>query len=245
MLRAARFFCILLLVDTVMVVSADPVDVIALDFGSGAPLVNVTLQWLETGQAFTTDANGRLSLNVTPGSNVTMNFPGDEEHRQTQGVTVVVPVGGLTNDLDEIVMQIPSHFLFDLFFFVTPGAKNESACQVVVTVCNVNKTVYDMPQGLPGTVAVLTPSTQSKTFYFGTWGKLSNDTNPFPNDLNASSFDGGVLFENIPPDPKQWYEVNAYLEGYTFSSTAFRCTQGGLFINGAPNQGPRATRVSF
>lgn len=227
------------------VVHAEPVRVVASDFvDSKKPLVGISLEWMERGTTGVTDANGVLMLDADVGSTVTINFAGDDAYHQTQGVTVTVPPGGLTTELNEIVMQVPSLFTYDLFFLVTPGHKNTSACQLVVTVCNVNKTVHDPAQGLPGTVATLTPPTESTTFYFGTWGKWSNATNPLPNNLTSTSFDGGVLFENIPPNANQWYEVQASHVGYTFTTTRFRCTQGGLFINGAPNQGPRATPVS-
>jgi hypothetical protein len=222
---------------------AVPVQVVSLDYISGKPLAGKILQWLENGTNFTTDANGMVTLDADVGTNITIDFAGDEEYHQVQSVTVTVPPEGLTTEYTQIVMQTPSNLMFDLFFFVTPGSKNHTACQVVVTVCNVNKTVHDHAQGLPGTVAVLTPANQQKTFYFGTWGKLSNETNPLPNNLTSTSFDGGVLFEDLPISD-EWYVVTAYHEGYTFSSSTFRCTKPGLFVNGAPNQGPRATPIS-
>lgn len=225
-------------------VTAVPVKLVALDYVSGHPLSNSQMQWLENGTTFITDSNGAVEFDAEVGVNITINFPGDATYHQTQSTTVIVPPEGLTTLLNQIVMQIPSHLLFDVFFLVVPGKKNDSACQVVVTVCNVNKTVYDHAQGLPGTVAVLDPPIESKTFYFGTWGKLSNATNPLPNNLTSTSFDGGVIFENIPVNAEQWYVVSAYHEGYEFTQSYFRCTQEGLFINGAPNLGPRATRIS-
>lgn len=222
------------------VAAAESVQVAMLDYISGKPLVGKSLEWLENGTSFTTDSNGYVVLDAEIDSNVTIDFAGDEEYHAVRSTTVRVPYGGLVTLMDQIVIQTPSNLMFDVFFFVTPGAKNRTACQVVVTVCNVNKTVHDSPQGLPGTVAELSPANQMKTFYFGTWGKLSNDTNPLPNNLTSSSFDGGVLFEDLPISD-QWYVVSAYHEGYTFTTTTFRCDKPGLFVNGAPNQGPRAT----
>jgi hypothetical protein len=223
--------------------ATEPVRVIALDYIGLDPLVGASMMWIENGTTHLTDENGVVVLDAPAGSNVTINFPGDEKYTPTQSVTVIVPSGGLTTVMDQLVMQVPTHFLYDMFSLVTPGKKNTSStCQLVVTVCNVNKTIYDHAQGLPGTVAVLTPAVESKEFYFGTWGKLSNDTNPLPNNLTSTSFDGGVLFENIPPSSDQWYEVTAHHEGYVFTTTRFRCLQPG-FVNAAPNQGPRATRL--
>jgi hypothetical protein len=223
--------------------TAEPVKVIALDFIGLAPLVGATMDWLETGASYITDADGVVMLDAPIGASVTINFSGNDKYHQTQSSTVEVPAGGLTTVFDQLVMQVPTHFLFDVFWTLSPGShKNLSNCQVVVTVCNVNKTVYSSAQGLPGTVATLTPALESQIFYFGTWGKLSNDTNPLPNNLTSTSFDGGVLFENIVPNPDQWYEVTASHPGYTFTSTRFRCLKAG-FVNAAPNQGPRATPV--
>lgn len=219
--------------------NSEPVKVFAGDFVGLAPLANVPMDWIENGTTFVTDENGVAMLEAPIGASVTVNFLGNDKYHQTQSPTVTVPPGGLTTVLNQLVMQVPTHFLFDFFSAVSPGTKNMSECQVVVTVCNVNKTVFDHAQGLPGTVAVLSPAVESKEFYFGTWGSLSNDTNPFPNNLTSTSFDGGVLFENIPPS-NQWYEVTATHPGYTFTSTRFQCLHPG-FINAAPNQGPRAT----
>ncbi|CUG88092.1 Hypothetical protein, putative [Bodo saltans] len=222
-------------------VTAEPVKVIALDFVGLAPLVGATMDWLETGASYITDADGVVMLDAPVGASVTINFSGNDKYHQTQSSTVEVPAGGLTTLYNQLVMQVPTHFLFDVFWTLSPGEhKNTSNCQVVVTVCDVNKTVYSHAQGLPGTVATLTPALESQTFYFGTWGKLSNDTNPLPNNLTSTSFDGGVLFENLAPNPDQWYEVTASHPGYSFSSTRFRCLKAG-FVNAAPNQGPRAT----
>lgn len=218
-----------------------PVKIVALDYVSGRALAGIELEWIENGSSYTTDDEGVVMLDAPVGSNMTVNFAGNSDYHQVESVTVRVPEEGLTTLYDQLVMQVPSNLMYDIFFLVIPGKKNESRCQAVVTVCDVNKTVYSHPQGLPGTVAVLAPALQSKTFYFGTWGKLSNETNPLPNNLTSTSFDGGVLFEDLPVDPDQWYTVSAYHEGYTFSTSTFRCTRPGMFVNGAPNQGPRAT----
>ncbi|CUG88091.1 Hypothetical protein, putative [Bodo saltans] len=232
--------CAIVIAVMISFVTAEPVKVIALDFVGLAPLVGATMDWLETGASYITDADGVVMLDAPIGASVTISFSGNSEYHQTQSSTVEVPVGGLTTLYNQLVMQVPTHLLFDVFWTVSPGTKNTSNCQVVVTVCNVNKTVYSQEQGLLGTVATLTPALESQTFYFGTWGKLSNNTNPLPNNLTSTSLDGGVLFENIAPNPDQWYEVTASHPGYSFSSTRFRCLKAG-FVNAAPNQGPRAT----
>lgn len=238
-----RLLAALAVFGCLMAAHAAPVRVTCLDFIGGAPVTNTEFIWMENGTSFLSDDTGHFYFDAEVGSNVTLNFLGNDKYHAMQGVTVTVPEGGLNTELTEIVMQMPSNLVYDAFTLIIPGKRNYSACQVVVTVCNVNKTVHDLPQGLLGTEVFLNPPLQTHTYFFGTWGKLSNETNPFPNNLTVSSWDGGVLFENVPQDPDTWYTVSAYHKGYTFSTTKFRCTAPN-FINGAPNQGPRATPAS-
>ena len=217
-----------------------PVKIIAADYIDMSKLLaNASVTWLETGRVMYTNAVGEISLDVPVGSNITLEIAELPDYVSMQSPTATVPAGGFTGPLGEIVLQVPTKLMFDLFWLVTPGKKDDTKCQVVVTICNVNKTAFSPAQGLPGTVAHLSPALQTHTFYFGVWGNWSNATNPLPNDLNSTSFDGGVLLENIPVDPSTWFVVTATHAGYEFSRTVFRCTKPGLFINGAPNQGPR------
>lgn len=148
-----------------------------------------------------------------------------------------MPTAGLTSKLDEVVLQMPSTLMFDAFWLTTPGKKDTTKCQLVVTVCNANKTVGDLPQGIPGAVVSLRPALSTETFYFGTM--LGNLTDPFPNHRNSTSWDGGVLLENLAVNSSVLYTVSATLPPYTFSQTRVSCNWPDMFINGAPNQGPR------
>ena len=165
-------------------------------------------------------------------------------HKTTTSPIVTVPDGGLTTELTQVVLQMPSDLIFELFWAVTPAGpgkhKDKTKCMVVVTVCAENKTVASHPQGLPGTSVKMVPPNYSTIFYFGVWS-FSNETNPLPNDLNSTSWDGGVLIEDVPVSNDIVYEISAFKKGYDFTTTKFKCIQPGSFINGAPNQGPRVT----
>eukprot|EP00759_Apiculatamorpha_spiralis_P056052 PhF_6_TR7951/c1_g1_i1/m.11997 len=223
---------------TISATNAVPVTVNVIDYVSGKPLVGHIVTFLEQNQQYTAGSDGRFHLDIPNGTMATFMAKGDKTYRETQSATVVVPPTGLTTITTEVVLQVPSNLIFDAFFLVTPGTKNMSCCcQIVVTVCAFNKTSYDSAQGLPNTTVAITPNIHGTIFYFGTWGPISNATNPFPNNLNGTSWDGGVLIENVPPGR---YVVTAQHPGYTFSDTVIVCGTPGVFINGAPNQGPRA-----
>eukprot|EP00041_Stephanoeca_diplocostata_P027790 m.771833 g.771833 ORF g.771833 m.771833 type:complete len:132 (+) comp23246_c0_seq1:516-911(+) len=104
-----------------------------------------------------------------------------------QSATSTVPQEGLTSRTSQIVLQVPMKITYDAIYEVSPGKKDSSKCSVVVTVCNVNKTINDKPQGLLGAKAFVHPPLETSTFYFGTW--FDNSTDPFPNNLNSSSWD--------------------------------------------------------
>lgn len=240
MTRSCLCLAALLLAVSSLAVTAAPVKVIAADYIDMAKrLVNASVVWQEQGETFFTDADGEITFDAPVGSNVTLFLAATAEYVAVQTPTATVrSADAFDGALGEIVLQVPTKLMFDIFWLVTPGKKDPTKCQVVVTVCNVNKTAFDPSQGLPGTVAHLNPANQAETFYFGTWGRFSNATNPLPNDLNSTSYDGGVMFTNIPVDPSVWYVVTATYPGVQYSETVFRCTEAG-FINGAPNQGPR------
>ena len=223
-----------------------PVDVYVCPFDAcgSKGLANHPVFIIEANSTYTTNGAGMLYLEVPVFGNITLvSLAGNGYHR-TQASTVQVPPVGLVTTLTQLVVQVPSDVIYDLFFAVTPGHKSEAKCQIVVTVCNVNVTIKSMPQGLLGSTVALDPPLDSKIFYFGTWGKFSNDTNPLPNDLNSTSWDGGVLIENVPVNVRSPYVITAQHPGYIFSSTTFWCLAAGTFINAGPNMGPRAVPAS-
>ena len=216
-----------------------PVRLYAFDFLEHThQLANHPIQRMETGEIFNTTSAGFLDLDIPVGQNVTFTSLDFDGFHKTQSATVQVPDEGLNTLMTEMVLQVPPNWVYD-FLWVVPGKKkNKGVCQFVVTATDVNKTFSDCPQGLEGTVVHLDPPLSTYTYYFGTWGQISNWTNPLPNELTSCSWDGGVMFENVPIRDEP-YIVSAEREGYTFSETVMYCHEEG-FVNGAPNQGPKA-----
>jgi hypothetical protein len=203
------------------------------------PLAGYNISVLETGEIFTTDSNGELNLQYAQGTMLTFLFLRAGEYAEIQSGTVVVPAGGLATEQTQVVLQVPSTVVLEVLEAITNGRKDPRKCQVVVTVCNRNRTFDSFPQGIPGAMATLQPPNSTHTYYFGTWGALSNYTNPLPNDLTSTTWDGGVLFDNVEPAADVVYTVSATLPGYVFSSSLIKCPIAGRVINAAPNQGPR------
>jgi len=222
--------------------SAVPVEIYAGDFIdlTGKPLAGHTIIHEETQKQYTLNATGQVTLDFPVGTNITLTVLGGKHYKDTQTATVTVPPQGFIGKFNEIVLQTPDIPTYDLLNLVVPHTRNFSQCQVVVTVCNYQKSWYNCPQGFPGVKAALNPPYNEYTFFFGTWGKLSNKTNPLPNKLTGTSWDGGVFFQNIPMDFVQDFTVHASFGNVPFSETRIKCLVPGRLINAAPNQGPRA-----
>ena len=105
---------------------------------------------------------------------------------------------------DVCVNQVPFQAPYDVTFDGLVLAMrdlthlNHSMCHFCVTVAAKNKTLRSSPQGLPGTVATLydgetgEPVKNVVQNYFGVMD--GNKTNPFARGLNATSWDGGVVW---------------------------------------------------
>lgn len=212
-----------------------PVTVFTYELGSG-PVGNTKFICLETNESFVSDANGWAHLSFSVGMNVTFFFPGSLLLAATQGATVVVPAEGLTSNITWYVLQIPNKVVYEIMMLVSPGHKDPTKCIGMVTVTAWDKTVADCPQGIEGVTVSVNPPLQSMIFYPGVW--MGNRTDPFPNNLTSTSLDGGVAIENLPVG--KTYLVTASKPGYLFTSTVLWCQAPGTFVNGAPNQGPRA-----
>ena len=224
-------------------VTAVPVDIYAGSFTdiAGTPLAGYQVRHEETGAMHVTDRHGYLHLDLPVGLNVTFTILESVSFVEVQTATQTVPPSGLVGAFNEIVFQVPGKIMYDVLNLVLPHKRNFSQCQVVATVCNYKKSWSNCPQGYPGVVASLWPPQQQYTYYFGVWGKLSNETNPLPNKLTATSWDGGVFFMNIPMDRGQTdYEITAAYGRAPFTRTYVKCLKPGRLINAAPNQGPRA-----
>ncbi|KAJ9443502.1 hypothetical protein DIPPA_10834 [Diplonema papillatum] len=226
-------------------VLAEPVTVLVVDFvdSAGKSMEGHPVLLLELNRTYAVGAGNRFTAEFSVGTNLTFRAETTLGHHETQGPTVTVPAGGLTGEHDMYVLQVPTRSVYDLFWEVTPGEKSKEKCIFVVTVCDGNKTVYDAQQGLPGSAVQLSPPDFSELFYFGVIPG-TNDTDPLPNGRTTTSYDGGVIVENVPVDAAGEYVVTASHPQYTFTQSRLRCLKPGSFVNAAPNQGPRATPKS-
>jgi hypothetical protein len=143
----------LLVVSAPVTVRGEPVEVYACDFTDcSKPLAGFDISVIETGDVWTTDSQGMLYLNYSVGQMLSFVIKAQDFYHETQSGTVIVPPGGLTGDQNQVALQVPNDFIYELFKLSTNGHKSDSKCQVVVTVCNKNATVFSFPQGIPGAV---------------------------------------------------------------------------------------------
>jgi hypothetical protein len=91
------------------------------------------------------------------------------------------------------------------------------------------------------------PSGSPPPFYFGAFGAnagpLRNLTDPFIIGLTKTSWDGGVVFFNVPPLSNSDgdflpYTITAEKEGVNFSPAIALCRPG-IFVNCGPPWGPQ------
>lgn len=182
-----------------------------------------------------TDSEGFFTMNATVGEELTLVLSKDG-YTTVQSATVTVPPEGLRGKYAQMTFQVPTDTIFELFQLATGSHLNTSLCHLVVTVCALNKTIDDAPQGEPGVEVFLDPP-GPKAFFFGVFRNL---TNPFARGLNTTSADGGVLFANVAPLPAgQAYTVRAAKPGVTLSTTRLICTPGNRYlVNASPPHGP-------
>lgn len=107
----------------------------------------------------------------------------------TQSATLEVPLTGLSSHQDQPTLQGPNDVMFEalkLALWADTGIKVEDdKCQLVVTVCAFNKTLFDLPQGEPNSTVMIDPPIANTPYYFGTWyGR-------------ASGFDGCVGYRVV------------------------------------------------
>jgi len=221
-----------------------PVDVYAGDFMDieNKPLAGFTVLYEETQTNYTLDDKGYLHLDLPVGTNCTFTLLEQKNYAETQTGTATVPTEGFSGRFNEIVLQVPNKETYALLDLVLPHKRNFSQCQVVVTVCNFQKSFYNCPQGFPGVKASISPPLNQFLYFFGTWGFLSNITNPLPNDLTSTSWDGGVFFMNVDMDVTHEFVVSAEFGDVPFTKTRIKCLKRGRLVNAAPNQGPRAQK---
>ena len=191
----------------------------------------------------TTDDHGLFQLDAPVGANLTLTLT-HEGSRTTTAATFTVPEGGIPQGAEtEVPFQVPYKVTYDALILAMAdlGRLKKEYCHFCVTVAGANKTLRDSPQGEPGTVATLydgatgEPVTGAIQNYFGVMD--GNKTDPFTRGLNATSWDGGVVWFNVPVATEP-YIVRATKPGLKFTETRMTCHVADRFVNGAPTQGP-------
>lgn len=226
-------------------VLAAPVSVYAGSFTSfiKTPIRRHPVRLEETGVMYHTDDSGYIrDLDLPVGMNATFTLQEGNGFKATQSGTVTVPASGLNTPSTLVALQVPSDIVFDLLNAVLPHKRNFSQCQLVTTCTNFGVTAFaGFPQGWQGVeVSLHPPLSTLPTYYFGTWGIFSNDTNPLPNNLTSLSWDGGVYFMNVDAPVGTEFVITAKYGSTPFSTARVKCLQPGRLVNAAPNQGPRA-----
>eukprot|EP01102_Stenamoeba_stenopodia_P006204 TRINITY_DN1701_c0_g1_i1.p1 TRINITY_DN1701_c0_g1~~TRINITY_DN1701_c0_g1_i1.p1 ORF type:complete len:269 (-),score=45.45 TRINITY_DN1701_c0_g1_i1:251-1057(-) len=243
-------FCFVFVFSSVVDGQAVYVTGHAYPFGPGPMVSNAPFVVLERPDLGTlkTGADGEFGFEAQVGDNVTIVLD-TFGYQQTQSVTMVVGPGPTYGPLDELTLQVPNDLIFAAFKLVlekeTGLTLQDDSCHIVVTVAAENKTLEDAPQGEPNaTVSIYPPLPEGSPppFYFGAFrgGLLNNLTDPFISNLNQTSFDGGVLFMNVPPLPSdEVYVIEAHKPGIdNFSHSVVICRPG-VFTNGGPPWGPQ------
>ncbi|PHQ82187.1 MAG: hypothetical protein COB66_00765 [Coxiella sp. (in: Bacteria)] len=227
--------------------TAVPVTGFAQAFLGDKLLANAHITWLETQQQLRTDSAGKFSFCALPGQSITLRLT-KLGYAPLQTGTTRVPTLGMTTPYTNITFQAPSVATYALLKLLITKERhitvNTNDCQVVTTITKYHKTLKDDPQGMPGATVTLTHNGQSVTpdvrpFYFGMF--KNGKTNPFSNNLTATSLDGGAIIMNLAPSTIP-YTITANEKGYAFTSARFICNKGQL-INISPPLAPSVKGV--
>ncbi|HHF7349310.1 TPA: carboxypeptidase regulatory-like domain-containing protein [Legionella feeleii] len=213
----------------------------ARSFISGEPIADATITVVENEAiTFKTDANGRFGPFEWPvGKAITLRFekPGSfwSGYRTTQTATLIPPPEGINNEnyLKNISFQVPSNLAYTFLSFAMGVTEDPQACQIAATITPPGTTMDDIPQGVEGVKATLSPDVNRKPFYFGIFPVI-HKTNPFIRTLEATSLDGGVAFLNVPPGD---YTLEVTKDNIPFSKVTIKARKG-VVVNASPPNGP-------
>ena len=189
------------------------------------------------------NASGRASVLVKQNERLFVIGEKRGSHPPLQSAIVETGTAGLTGVFSQIVLQMPDFTVTDLFrtLYQDLVRDPDNTCTIVTTVTRQNGTIFEFPHGEAGAQVELIPPAYSNRYYFGSWGDLSDFTNPFARGLEATSKDGGVLFFDVPVNASVVLKAQACAPFREFTETEFVCVTPGMTINGAPNQGPRVS----
>jgi hypothetical protein len=213
----------------------------ARSFISGEPIPGARITALENDQLIlTTDTAGQFGPFEWPiGQELTLVCEKSGSfwsgYRTTQTPTFIVPTQGIndSNKMKNISFQVPSNMAYKLLSVAMGISEDPECCQIAATITPPNKTMDDIPQGIKGVKAILSPSVSSAPFYFGMF-PVAHKTNPFRRGLNSTSLDGGVAFTNVPPGN---YTLTAEKDNIPFSTITIKARKG-VVINASPPNGP-------
>ncbi|WP_019216660.1 carboxypeptidase-like regulatory domain-containing protein [Legionella tunisiensis] len=213
----------------------------ARSFISGEPIADATITVVENETlTFKTDVNGRFGPFEWPaGEAITLRFekPGSlwSGYKTTQTATLIPPSEGINNQnyLKNISFQVPSNLAYKFLSFAMGVTEDPQACQIAATITPPNTTMDDIPQGVEGVKATLSPDVNIRPFYFGIFPVI-HKTNPFIRTLEATSLDGGVAFLNVPPGD---YTIEVTKDDIPFSKVTIKARQG-VVVNASPPNGP-------
>ncbi len=213
----------------------------ARSFISGAPIADATITALENAQIrLQTDANGQFGPIEWPiGEAITLVCEKSGSfwsgYKTTQTPTFIVPPEGIndSNMLKNISFQVPSNMAYRLLSIAMGISEDPECCQIAATITPPHTTMDNIPQGVEGVTASLSPCVNSRPYYFSMF-PLLHKTNPFIRSLNATSLDGGVAFTNVPPGD---YILTAEKNNIPFSTVHIKARKG-VVINASPPNGP-------
>lgn len=200
-------------------------NVFVFPFGKNLPDADITILEV-SGKSCITDEDGGFRFDgLEQGSDVTfvMNHP-----RHPRAQTATFALG--SEDLEEVTFQVPDFLIYNFLAFILKEQPAEENCQIVSTVTEKGKSLYNswLRHGVEGATVHISP-------------KLPESRGPvYFSDLvlpdrsrTETSVDGGVIFVNVPPGD---YRLTATKEGHSFFSACIKCTPGTL-VNASPPWG--------
>ena len=200
-------------------------NVFVFPFGENLPDAEITI--LEVpGRSCITDEDGGFRFEgLQRESDVTfvMNHP---LHPRAQTATLTLG----SEDLEEVTFQVPGFLIYNFLAFVLKEEPEEDRCQIVSTVTEKGKSLYNAwpRHGVEGATVHISPELP------GSRGPVYFNDLVLPDPSRTeTSVDGGVIFVNVPPGD---YQLTATKEGHSFSAARIKCTPGTL-VNASPPWG--------